>query len=483
MNLDFLAVAPLVAIGGAVVVLLLVDVQFKPGHRWWAVAAFLGIAGATTASVFQWVEHADGGKLFFGDMISIDGFSAFAGIVIHPLAGLALMAGWSLVRTLPRRGAEFVVLVLIAASGAHLMAASADLIMLFVALEVFSISLYILAGFTRERTGADEAALKYFLLGALASAVFLYGVALVFAATGTTSMYGARSFLAGTLLLRPGVLLAGTALLVVGLGFKVSAAPFHVWAPDVYQGAPGGAVGFLAASAKVGGFAALARVLTVALESRIEDWAPAVGAVAALSIAVGILFALAQTDLKRMLAYSSVAHAGFIMSALVGGGGGVDDMWFYVATYAVQIVGAFAVVSAVSGPRSAPAPLTDYAGLATTSPFLAASLALMMIAMGGIPLTAGFAGKVAVFRAAVDADYLWLVVVAVVATVAGLFFYLRVIVLMYMQEPALGPGTVETAPHSAMPARIALGVAAVVTVGLGVAPWPLLGWLENALPL
>lgn len=483
MNLDFLAVAPLVAIGGAVVLLLLVDVQFKPGHRWWAIAAALGIVGATTASAFQWAEHAGGGELFFGDMISIDGFSAFAGLVIYPLAGLALMSGWSLVRGLPRRGAEFVVLVLIAATGAHLMAGSADLVMLFVALEVFSISLYVLAGFTRDRAGSDEAALKYFLLGALASAVFLYGVALVFAATGTTSMYAARDFLEGTLILRPGVLLAGAALLVVGLGFKVSAAPFHVWAPDVYQGAPGGAVGFLASAAKVGGFAALGRVLTVALDSRIGDWAPALAAMAAASIVVGTLFALAQSDLKRMLAYSSVAHAGFILTALVAGGGGLDDMWFYVATYAVQIVGAFAVVTVVSGPRSAAAPLADYAGLAVRSPFLAASLALMMMAMGGIPLTAGFAGKAAVFRAAIEADYLWLVIVAVVATVAGLFFYLRVIVLMYMQEPALRPGTPEAAPRSGIAARLSLGIAALVTVALGVAPWPLLDWLRQALPL
>ena len=483
MNLDFLAVAPLVAIGGAVVLLLLVDVQFQPGPRWWAVAAALGIGGATIASALQWAEHAGGGKLFFGDMISIDGFSAFAGLVIYPLAGLALMSGWSLVRTLPRRGAEFVVLVLIAASGAHLMAGSADLVMLFVSLEVFSISLYVLAGFTRERARSDEAALKYFLLGALASAVFLYGVALVFAATGTTSMYGARDFLEGTLILRPGILLAGTALLLVGLGFKVSAAPFHVWAPDVYQGAPGGVVGFLASSAKVGGFAAMARVLTVALESRIDDWRPALAVLAALSIVIGTLFALAQTDLKRMLAYSSVAHAGFIMTALVAGGGGVDDMWFYVATYAVQTVGAFAVVSIVSGPRSAPAPLTDYAGLAVRSPFLAASLGLMMVAMGGIPLTAGFAGKVAVFRAAIDADHLWLVIVGVVATVAGLFFYLRVIVLMYMQEPVLGPGTPEAGPRTGIVGRVSLGIAALVTVALGVAPWPLLDWLRDAVPL
>ena len=248
MNLDFLAIAPTVVIATAVVLLLMVDVTFKVDHRWWGIAAALGFVGATTASMWQWVVYrGTAGELFFSDMLAVDGFSSFAGMVVFPVAGLGLMGGWQLVKGVGRRGAEFVALAMIAASGAHLMAASANLVLLFIALEVFSISLYVLAGFTRKGEGADEAALKYFLLGALASAIFLYGVALVFAATGTTSMYGAKSFLDSTLILRPGVLLAGNALLLVGLSFKVSAVPFHVWAPDVYQGAPGGVTGFLAA--------------------------------------------------------------------------------------------------------------------------------------------------------------------------------------------------------------------------------------------
>ena len=197
--------------------------------------------------------------------------------------------------------------MLLAAAGAHLMAAAADLIVLFIGLEVFSISLYVLAGFTRERADADEASLKYFLLGAFASAVFLYGVALVFAATGTTTIYGSggiADYLADYVVLRPGVLLAGLALLLAGMAFKVTAAPFHVWAPDVYQGAPGGITGFLAASAKVAGFAALARVLTAALGARVADWAPAVAVLAAISVVVGTLLAIAQDDVKRLLAYS-----------------------------------------------------------------------------------------------------------------------------------------------------------------------------------
>ena len=484
MSLDFLAVAPEVAVSGAVVLLLLVDVQWKPGPRWWAIAAFVGLGAGTAASIVQWVQHSGAdAELFYSGMLAVDGFAAVAGIVIFPLAGLGLMAAWPLVTTLPRRGAEFVVLVMIAATAAHLMAASANLVMLFIALEVFSISLYILAGFTRDRLASDEAALKYFLLGALASAVFLYGVALVFAATGSTSMYDTAAFLEGSILLRPGILLIGVALLIVGLAFKVSAAPFHVWAPDVYQGAPGGVVGFLAAGAKVAGFAALARVLVVPLATRIDDWAPALGVLAAVSIVVGTLAALAQTDIKRMLAYSSVAHAGFILTGLVAGSAGVDDMWFYVATYAVQVVGAFTVVSLVAGAGSGEAPLARLAGLSERSPWLAATLGLMMIAMGGIPLTAGFAGKIAVFRSAIDVDYLWLVIVAVVATVAGLFFYLRVIVLMYMQPATSGPGTELARPVVPWSSRLVLAVATAVTIGFGVAPWLLLDWLGDALPL
>lgn len=479
--MNWLAISPLLVVGAVVVVLLLVDVQWSPGPRLWALAAAAGAIGGTVASAFQWARHGGGeGSLAWDGMLAVDGFSAFAGMLIFPIAGLALMGGWPLVRSLRRRGAEFVALVLIAAAGAHLMAASADLVMLFIALEVFSLSLYVLAGFTRGRARSGEAALKYFLLGALASAIFLYGVALLFAATGTTSIGGIARYLNSTLLLRPGILLAGMALTLVGLGFKVSAVPFHSWAPDVYQGAPGGITAFLVASAKVGGFAALARVMTVALGSRLDDWAPALAAMAAASIVIGTLFALAQTDLKRMLAYSGVAHAGFILTALVGGAG-IPDMWFYLATYTVQVVGAFTVVALVSGMGPDEAPLTDYAGLAGRSPGLAAGLGLMMLAMGGIPITAGFVGKVAVFRAAIDGDHLWLVILAVVAAVAGLFAYLRVIVLMYMQ-PASGPSAGESLPVP-LAARLSLGAVAAVTVAAGVAPWPLLEWLGDALPL
>ncbi len=485
-SLSFLAVAPEIALAAAVVILLMVEVTFKPRPAVWGVIAGVGLAAGATLAAWQWVAHrgADAGVFWHG-MIATDGFAAFAGMLVFPLAGLGLMSAWRLAVSQHRRGAEFVALVMLAATGAHLMAAAADLIVLFIGLEVFSISLYVLAGFTRERSDADEAAMKYFLLGAFASAVFLYGLALVFAATGSTTIYGSggiADYLSGTILFRPGVLLAGLALLLVGMAFKVSAAPFHLWAPDVYQGAPGGITGFLAAAAKVAGFAALARVLTAALGARATDWVPAVAVLAAASVVVGTLLAIVQDDVKRLLAYSSVAHAGFILTALVAGRGGIGDMWFYLATYAVQVLGAFTVAAVVSGDGAGRSPLEHWAGLGRRAPGLAAAMTLMMLAMGGIPMTAGFAGKVAVFRDAIDAGYLWLVIVAVLATVAGLFFYLRVIVAMYLSGPD-EEAAVPAGPAIGWGARVVLAVAAAATLVLGVAPWPLLRVLRDALPL
>lgn len=478
--IDFLAVAPVVALTVAVVALLMVDVQLKtPNPRWWAVCAIAGLGGATVASVFQWVTHrGDDGARYFTDMIAVDGFSAFAGLVIFPVSALGLVAAWPLARAMGKRGAEFVTLVLVAAAGAHLMAAANNLIVLVIALEVFSISLYVLAGFTRQRPDADEAALKYFLLGALASALFLYGAALTFASTGTTDLDGIGEFLSGRLIFRPGILLVGIGLVVVGLAFKVSAVPFHAWAPDVYQGSPAGITGFMAATAKVAGFAALARLLTTAFDARAADWVPAVAVIAAASVVVGALLAIAQSDIKRMLAYSSVSHAGFLLTALVARAAGVEAMWFYVATYAVTVVVAFGIVAVVAGGETGRVSLTEFAGLGRRSPWLAGGLTLMLLSMGGIPLTAGFVGKVAVFRVAIDAGYLWLVIVGLVAAVAALFFYLRVVVLMYMQ-PAEDDTPIAVSPGM----RLVIGVGGLLTLGLGIAPWPLLTWLADAFPL
>jgi NADH-quinone oxidoreductase subunit N len=496
-NIAFLPIAPeVVLLAGAVLVLIL-EVTLNLGRRVWAGLAALSVIVATGFSVVQWFRvDAIGPQLHYAaptsviadPMVVMDHFSAFAGIAIIGVAGLALLSAWDLVAKLETRGAEFVALVLLAIAGLHMMAISANLIMLFMGLETASIALYVVAGFTRERRSADEAAVKYFLLGSFASAIFLYGIALIFASTGTTSIYGAggmRAFFSGPFLVNNGVLLAGIALMLVGLGFKVSAAPFHQWAPDVYQGAPTGAVAFMAAGVKVAGFAAIGRVLVGALPNQIDDWAPAIAVMAALSVVIGTLLAIAQTDLKRMLAYSGVAHAGFLLTGVVAGLDGMPAMWFYVSTYAVQLVAAFTVVAVVSGPRSGASPLDDYNGLSVRSPALAASLAVMMLAMGGIPFTTGFVGKFSVFTVAINSGYLWLAITGLVSSVAGLFFYLRVVVRMYIEQPAVagGPGTLLAEPRLSWSSRTVLGLSVAITLILGIVPWPLLNWVRNALPL
>ncbi len=294
-------------------------------------------------------------------------------------------------------------------------------------------------------------------------------------------MYDAAEFLAENLLLDSAALLAGIGLLIVGLAFKVSAAPFHMWAPDVYQGAASGVSGFMTAGAKVAGFAALARIAVTSYAPYISDWAPAVAVIAAVSVVVGTMLAIAQSDIKRMLAYSSIAHAGFILTGLVAGIDGVPYVWFYVVTFAFQVLGAFAVVSVVSGPSGTRSALTDYAGLAQRAPVLAGSLALLMFSMAGIPLTAGFLSKIYVFREAIDAGYLWLVILGAVASVAGLFFYLRVIVLLYMNPQ--GEEGVVTEGRVGDSIRVALTGVAVVTLAFGIVPGPLLDVVTSALPL
>lgn len=495
-NFSFLAIAPEVLLTIGAVAVLGVEVVWHKGHRAWAPIAAVSVLGAIIASVAQWNHVQEvGGSLHYSlenpagqiltPMLSMDGFSAFGGIAIFVVTGLALAAAWDLVARLHTRGAELVSLILLAAIGLHLMAASANLVMLFLGLEVASISLYVVAGFTRHRVTSDESAMKYFLLGSFASAILLYGIALVFAATGSTSIYGATGIAAtlDTVLLRSdGVLLAGMALIIVGLGFKISAAPFHQWAPDVYQGAPTGVVGFMAAGVKIAGFAAMARVLSVALGTQSDDWAPAIAVLAVASVLIGSVMAIAQSDIKRMLAYSGVAHAGFMLTAIVAGLEGIPSLWFYLATYAIQLVGAFAVVGVVGGSAAGGSAIDDYAGLGERSPKLAVALTIFMLAMGGIPLTSGFIGKAGVFSAAISADYLWLAVVALVGAVVGLYFYLRIIVVMYMRSPAEAPGTAIAAPAATQMSSLVIWVAAVATIALGIAPWPLLHVVRDALP-
>jgi NADH-quinone oxidoreductase subunit N len=475
-EISWLAIAPdlVLALGAALV--LLVDVQWKPAAR---VLAWVTGGVVAVAAVLTWAQWARSGAedrtLAFSGLISMDGFAIFARQMLVGATALGLAAGWRFVVGLGRRGAEAIALVLLATAGFSLMVASNNLVMMFLGLEVGSISLYVLAGLARENRESEEAAIKYFLLGSFASAIFIYGVALIYAGTGQFEIVGIRELLSGFVVSSPAIIFIGVGLVVAGLGFKVSAAPFHTWAPDVYQGAPAGLVGYMAAVAKVAGFAAITRILLTGLPDISDTWLPVVAGISVVSMLLGSVLALVQGDVRRLLAYSGVAHAGFIMTGVVGGA--TDAVLFYLAIYAIQLIGAFAVVAVVGGPDGAGSSIDEYRGLGRRSPLLAGAFTVILLGMGGLPVTSGFVAKFGVFSGAWAEGYQWLVVVAVVASVVAFAFYIRVIVVMYMDE-AEDEGSLRIGPE-----RWALVLAVAATILWGIFPASLLDLAANALPI
>lgn len=499
-NIAFLPIGPEVVLLAGAVLVLMSAVALGQDRREWGVIAGIALIVSFLLSIAQWLRldyldsraelafSARDVDFVYNPMVVMDRFSAFSGALVFLVAFLALVGNWKLIPKLGKRGAEYVALVLLAAAGLHMMAISSNLILLFMGLETASIALYVIAGFVRAERNSDESALKYFLLGSFASAVFLYGIALVYAGTGSITIYGPGGIIdffrtQPVALLDVGVLLTGIALMIVGLAFKISAAPFHQWAPDVYQGAASGSVSLMAAGVKVAGIAALGRVLLGAFPSRIDDWAPLLAVLAILSIVVGTIGAIGQRDIKRMLAFSGVAHAGFMITGLVAGVDGMPSVWFYLATYVLQLVGAFTIVGIVSGVRSGRSDFDDYQGLWQRSPKLALAMGVFMLGLAGFPFFAGFVGKLAVFSSAISAGYLWLAIAGLVAAIAGLFFYLRVVVLMFFEDPVMAeaPGTATAPPRLSGGAGTVVVFTAAVTVLLGIIPWPLLNLVRHAL--
>jgi NADH-quinone oxidoreductase subunit N len=477
-DLTFVPVGPELVLVGTAIALLLLD-SLRPGEdqRPLALLSLAGLGGAAAfaAYLWWWVDRPGTADTALGGMVSADRFSVFLRLVVLGVAALSvLLSHLYLDRAGEARG-EYYPLLLLSTVGMTLIVASADLIMVFLSLEVLSLSLYLMTGFSFRRLASAEASMKYFLLGAFSSAFFLFGVAMVYGATGTTRLAG----IAAGLTSQPGppaLALAGAALLGTGFAFKVAAVPFHMWTPDAYQGAPTCVTAFMSAGTKVAAFGALLRVFHVALLPLALDWRPFVSVLAAVTMVVGSLLAIAQTDVKRMLAYSSIAHAGFILVGVSAGSAqGVRGAMFYLLAYAVMILGAFGAVMLVSGRGESDLSLGSYAGLARRSPFLAVALALFLLSLAGIPPTAGFIAKVAVFAPAIQAGYWPLVLVAVIASVIAAFFYIRVIVLMYMQEPATGQA-LEPPPVG----RLAVAVPAALTLLFGVLPALVFGFLQSA---
>ena len=481
-QISWLAIAPEIALALGAAFVLLVEVQWKPRTRDLGILAGTALVVAFGATLLQWFSTSDavaagdfGSLQAFSGMTVMDGFAIFGRFALLIVTALGVAAGWQFFVELGRRGAEGLALVLLATTGFSIMVSSNNLIMLFLGLEVGSIALYVLAGLTREDDKADEAAIKYFLMGSFASAIFVYGVALIYAGTRQLSVTALGDYLSSFIVNSPGVILIGIALVVVGLGFKVSAAPFHNWAPDVYQGAPAGIVGYMAAVAKIAGFAAIARILLTAVEEMSRSFVPMIAGIAVLSMLLGSVLALVQGDVRRMLAYSGVAHAGFIMTGVVGAS--TDGILFYLAVYSLQLVGAFAVVAVVAGPSSSGSELSSYRGLSRRSPVLAGSLAVLLLGMAGLPLTAGFVAKFGVFADAWAAGYQWLVLVAVLASVIAFAFYLRIIVMMYMED--------DESVSIEIPATVrwVLGITVVATLLWGILPASLLDIAADAFPL
>ena len=470
-EIDLLAIGPELALAGGGILVLLLDAWRPARNQRLAVGlTLLGLVAGAVLTVALWGEDP---RTAIGGMVAVDRVTVFFRLVIEASAAVAtLLSAAYLARTGEARG-EYYALLLFATSGMTLLTAAADLIVVFLSLEVLSLSLYVMAGFSRRRLASQEASMKYFLLGAFSSAFFLYGIALTYGSTGTTNIarvgFTVQQIAGGSgssLLL----LLGGAALLAVGFGFKVAAVPFHMWTPDVYQGAPTPVTAFMAAGTKVAGFAALLRVAFLALAPVGEMLTPALWGLAALTMVVGSVLAIAQTDMKRILAYSSIAHAGFVLVGVVAANRpGLNGAMFYLAAYAAMILGAFGVVALVSRRGEEHTSLVAYEGLYRRSPVLAALLTLFLLSLAGIPPTAGFVAKLLVFQAAVIAGHWALVVVAVLASVVAAFFYIRVIVVMYMQEPE-DAGAIPTRPVPG----IALAVTAALTLVLGVFPGVLL---------
>lgn len=439
------------------------------------VVSVIGVLAAIAATYYQAVHASTQyGNAFF-NMVRVDSFSVFFHLVVLLVALAAILMSFEYLSVQHLRHGEYYALILLGAVGMCLMSSAIELVLIFIALEISSISTYILAGFRRRHAESAESSLKYFLLGSFATAFFLYGVALIFGATGSTQVDDISVFLRT----HPPMTLPyiAVALMFVGLGFKVAAAPFHTWTPDVYEGAPAPVVGLMSTAPKAAAFAVLLRVL---FGTAAPGWFWLIWVAAVLSMTIGNIGALVQTNVKRLLAYSSIAHAGYLLVAFAAVKNldfGISAAMFYAASYAAMNVGAFAVVSHFAGAGERFVQVDDYAGLGKRAPLLAAVLTFFLLSLIGIPITGGFFAKFYVFSAALKSNLIWLTIIGLVNSAIGAYYYLRIIVMMYMREPR---STAEV-PSIPMGAGIAMVGSLAVTLYLGVLPNRVLGYaLQSA---
>ncbi len=475
---DLIVILPVIVMVVWGALLLVVDLWVTSARK--GVTALLSAAGMAVSLGLTLSQLNRSGVAFNGMAIQ-DGFAVFLNVIFlaSGLAGVALAYNY-LSRVGIQRG-EYYPLLMFTVSGMMLMSYANDLIVVFLALELLSIPLYILSGFARPRPESEESALKYFLLGTFSSAFVLYGVALIFGATARTDLPGILAAVSGAPANLP-LFVVGGSLLLVGFGFKVAAVPFHMWTPDVYQGAPSSVTGFMSVGAKAAGFAALMRVFVVAMPGVSADMTPILYALAALTMIAGNVVAVVQSNIKRLLAYSSIAHAGYLLMAFLPYGNAdvvndsVASLLFYLAAYAFTSLGAWAVVVAFEQAEGKNLEINDYAGLGRKYPWLAASMTVFMLSFTGIPPTLGFFGKLFLFSTAVRGGFASLAIIGVLTSLVSAFYYLRVVQVMYMRpgEPAAARDTWAT---------ITAVAAAVLVILLGLASSPLFDWASQALIL
>jgi NADH-quinone oxidoreductase subunit N len=462
------------------ILIMLIEAMLKPGASRKPLG-WLAILGAIAAGAASYYQLHHGPYTAFSGNILVDSFSVFFHLLIAAIVVATLLSSLDYFEGHASHAGEYYALVLFGAVGMMFMTCSVELLMVFIGLEISSISTYIMAGFRKTQASASESSIKYFLLGSFATAFFLYGIALAYGATGSTSVASIATGLATTA--TPRMAFLALAMMIVGLGFKVSAAPFHVWTPDVYQGAPAPVVGLMSTAPKAAAFAVLLRITFsgYALPQFTHRWAVLIWLLAALSMTIGNLGALMQTDVKRLLAYSSIANAGYLLVAFTAvPRHAIAAACFYAASYAAMNVGAFAVITQIGGYDETLRTIDDYRGLALRRPLLAALLAFFLLSLIGIPFTGGFFGKFYVFTAALDAGRVWLAVIGLVNSGVACFYYLKVLASIYARpEPAsldvASPGTESIeAPTPlravSVPAGIALTLTAAATLLLGVLP-------------
>lgn len=477
-NINFTAIMPEVILSSVAMVLLLVNVLIKTEQK--SYLAYLSVLGIAAAFYFVLVSWGIDAQPAFNDQVLQDKFSLyFKGISLLAAALTILISDMYVKREGCNHG-EYYPLILLATVGMMLMASGSDLMTIFLGLEVLSVSLYVLAGFNRSNLKSNEAGLKYFLLGAFSTGFLLYGMALTYGATGTTKIAKiAEVAAANTQVVQSPMFLVGMLLMAVGFSFKIAAAPFHMWTPDVYEGAPTPITAFMSAGPKAAAFAGFIRVLIVALPALKADWTDLLWILAVLTMTVGNLIAIRQDNIKRMLAYSSIAHAGYALVGFTAGNAvGIAGILFYMLSYTFMNIGAFAVVVLIGKKGEQNSNVSDYAGLASRRPVLAMVMSIFLFSLAGIPPFAGFMGKFYLFSGAVQEGFIWLAIIGVLNSAASVYYYLRVMVFMYMQEPTEQFDWVKLSPA----VFVALIVCVIGVIAPGVWPAYLLDFAQKAVP-